>query len=147
MKLEVLTLCDAATDERGKLNVLGAFDTLWLRKIPAVHPQCAVALRLRFTRLEEGEHSIKIVIMDADGKSVMPPMEGKLPVRMPPDANTAAVNLILSLHGLKLANYGEYAIDVAMDGRQEASLPFFVRPIPAPDQSTQDENRNAQTKF
>ncbi len=141
MKIEVLTLCDAATDERGKLNVLGAFDTLWLRQIPAVHPQCAVALRFRFTRLEEGDHAIKIIIMDADGKPIMPPMEGKLPVRMPAEANTVAVNLILSIHGLKLASYGEYAVDVAMDGRQEASLPFFIRAIPASQQGVSGESR------
>ncbi len=142
MKLEILTLCDAATDDRGKLNILGAFDTLWMRQIPAVHPQCAIALRFRFTRLEEGEHAIKIVIMDADGKPVMPPMNGKLPVRMPPDTNTAAVNLILLIHGLKIAGYGEYAVDVAMDGRQEASLPFFVRQMPAAAQANPAEERN-----
>lgn len=142
MKLEVLTLCDAATDDRGKLNILGAFDTLWIRQVPAVHPQCAIALRFRFTRLEEGEHAIKIVVMDADGKPVMPPLNGKLPVRMPPDTNTVAVNLILMIHGLKISGYGEYAVDVAVDGRQEASLPFFARQMPATAQpSNADEHK------
>jgi len=36
MRLEVFSLCDAATSEKGKLNILGAFDTIWVSKIPLV---------------------------------------------------------------------------------------------------------------
>ena len=67
MDVEAFILCDCATDQQGKLNILGAFDRLYTRKIPAVHPACAVAVRLRFSKFEEGEHTIKINLIDADG--------------------------------------------------------------------------------
>ena len=55
MKVEILTLCDAATtDAAGKLNILGSFDGLNAKQAPVMHPQCALALKLRFERLEEG---------------------------------------------------------------------------------------------
>ena len=38
MRLEIFTLCDAATDSVGKLNILGSFDTLWAREAPVSHP-------------------------------------------------------------------------------------------------------------
>ena len=31
MNIQVAVLCDAATDDNGKLNLLGAFDTIYAR--------------------------------------------------------------------------------------------------------------------
>ena len=41
MNIQVAVLCDAATDDNGKLNLLGAFDTIYAPQTPAVHPQDA----------------------------------------------------------------------------------------------------------
>ncbi len=55
MKIEIFTLCDAATtDAAGKLNILGSFDRLNAVQAPITHPQCALAIKLRFERVEEG---------------------------------------------------------------------------------------------
>ena len=70
MKLELFVLCDAATVSGGKLNILGAFDTIHSNHFPALHPQCALALRMRFSRMEEGLHKIRLTLVDADGRSV-----------------------------------------------------------------------------
>ena len=48
MNIQVAVLCDAATDDNGKLNLLGAFDTIYTQQLPAVHPQCSIALRVTF---------------------------------------------------------------------------------------------------
>jgi len=130
MTLEAMVLCDAATDYHGKLNILGAFDCIWVRKLPAVHPQCAVALRLRFTQIEEGAHEIKINVVDPDGKPVVPPLKGNIQIRIPESSDSAVANLILNLQGVKLEKDGPYSVDMAVDGRQEASLPFYVRRVP-----------------
>jgi len=42
MNIQVAVLCDAATDDNGKLNLLGAFDTIYTQQLPAVHPQCSI---------------------------------------------------------------------------------------------------------
>lgn len=127
MDVEAFLLCDAATEQRGKLNVLGAFDTVFSREIPVVHPACAVAARVRFSKIEQGEHSVRIGVIDQDGKEVVPKLEGKVSVRVGDEAGSAAINLILNFQRIKLPDYGEYRIDLIVDGEQKASLPLFVR--------------------
>ena len=51
MNIEAFLLCDAATGHQGKLNVLGAFDTIYAKQLPVIHPACAIALRIRFTKI------------------------------------------------------------------------------------------------
>jgi len=53
MNIETFLLCDAATDSMGKLNILGAFDTIGSPNFPLIHPQCSVAvsINLKFTPL------------------------------------------------------------------------------------------------
>ena len=60
MNIQVAVLCDAATDDNGKLNFLGAFDTIYARELPATHPQCAVALRVTFLSGDEGKRQMKL---------------------------------------------------------------------------------------
>ena len=131
MNIEAFLLCDCATDQRGKLNVLGAFDSIYARKMPTVHPACTVATRIRFERIEEGEHKVSIAVIDEDGKAIVPRLNGNISVRARDDAGSSVVNLILNLQRLKFENYGEYRIDLAIDGKVEASLPFSVREVPS----------------
>jgi hypothetical protein len=44
MNIQVAVLCDAATDDNGKLNLLGAFDTIYTQQLPATHPQAEAHL-------------------------------------------------------------------------------------------------------
>lgn len=131
MKVELFVLCDAATDYQGKLNILGAFDSIWSKQMPTVHPLCAVALRMRFSKIEEGEHKVRISIIDEDGQAVVKPVEANVNILF---RNTSlasvATNMILNLQGLKFTNFSEYSIDLAIDGRHEASLPLYVNKIP-----------------
>lgn len=127
MNIEILALCDAATENQGKLNLLGAFDCIWSAKVPVTHPACALVLRIRFSRLEEGDHPIRIDVVDADGKSIVPTLNGNVNVKFRNDDEASVANLIINLQGLVLSKYGGYSVDVAVHGRHEGSLPFFVR--------------------
>lgn len=126
MKVEVFALCDAAVDYGGKLSLLGAFDGIFAIKSPVVHPQCAIALRVRVSRAEEGKHQIELNFIDADGHNVMPGVNGNFEVRMPPERDSIAVNLVLNIHQLRFERFGDYAVDLSIDGRPEASLPLVV---------------------
>ena len=129
MKVEIFTLCDAATaDVGGKLNILGSFDRIHAASVPVTHPLCALAIKLRFEKLEEGQKRVRISFMDADGKPVMPTLDANTQVSFPPNEHSVTACLVLQLQQLKLPNYGEYSIDLGVDGRQEASIPLFVRP-------------------
>lgn len=132
MKVEVLTLCDAATDSHGKLNVLGSFDTILAPQAPVTHPAGSIAVRVRFDRIEEGPHAIRLSFADEDGKYVLPPMDGSVTVRFRPEDTTTVANLILNMQQVKLERFGEYSIDLSIDGRQEGSIPLYVRQIRPP---------------
>ena len=66
MNIQVAVLCDAATDDNGKLNFLGSFDTIHTLQLPAVHPQCAVALRVTFNSGDKGLHKLKLNFVNAE---------------------------------------------------------------------------------
>lgn len=130
MKVEIFTLCDAATvDAGGKLNVLGSFDRLNAKEVPVTHPQCSLAIKLRFERVEEGKKRLRIAFVDSDGASVMPTLDAQTEVRFHGNDSTSTVSLALNIQQLKLPRFGEYSIDLAIDDRHEASIPLFV---PAP---------------
>jgi hypothetical protein len=130
MHIEIISLCDAATtDSSGKLNILGAFDTIWTSSMPLTHPQCAVALRIRFESIERGEHRIVVNLVNLDGKHIIQPANGVIDVNFAEKQSSGSANLILNIQMLVLEGYGEYSIDLAIDGRREASLPLLVREI------------------
>ena len=127
MQVEILTLCDAAADYQGRLSLLGAFDTITSSSFPSTHPHCAIALRLRFDRIEEGSHAIRIHVVDDDGAFILPSLEGHLGVSFVDNSETAAVNFIFGIEGLPLSRPGTYAVNLGVDGKQEASVPLSVR--------------------
>jgi hypothetical protein len=132
MDVQIAVLCDAATDYSGKLNLLGTFDTIVTHQLPAIHPQCSVALRLVFSRIEEGPHRVRMNLVDEDGRSIMPSIELPADVRFPPDGNFLSRNFIVNIQQLKFEKAGHYALDLAVDGRHEASIPLQVRLLPPP---------------
>ena len=130
MKVEIFTLCDAATiDAGGKLNILGSFDRLYAKEVPVIHPQCALAIKLRFERVEEGQKRMRIAFVDSDGASVMQTLNATTQVRFGPNDSTASASLALVIQQLKLPAFAEYSIDLAVDDRHEASIPLLVTRI------------------
>ena len=128
MNIQVAVLCDAATDDNGKLNLLGSFDTIYAPQLPAVHPQCAVALRITFLPGEEGRHNLTLNFVNADGRSIMPnfppvPVE----VTLPEDAHFVTRNFIVNIQQLRFAEVGAYSVDIRLDGQSQASIPLLVK--------------------
>jgi len=130
MNVEAFLLCDAATDQQGKLNVLGAFDTIYAKQLPAIHPACAIALRIRFEISEEGSHPVKILVIDEDAKPAGPKLEGSINIKVREGMDSIVSNLILNIQGLKFEKYGQYRIDLTIDNQTITDLPFTVREVP-----------------
>lgn len=147
MNTEVFVLCDAATDNHGKLNILGAFDTIWAPNAPVVHPFCAIALRIRFLRIEEGVHPLKINFVDEDGKNIMPPIDGNINIKFSTDDESVAANLIINVQGLRLEKFGSYSIDLAINGRHIASLPLFLKQVKLPPTHQQGGGQSPSQNF
>lgn len=144
MNVEILAICDAATTTPGgKLNILGAFDALTISKFPTAHPQCAIAMRIRFSRIEEGKHSVALSFVDDDGKRVMPDVQGELTVGATGEESSVVTNLVINVHQLKLPKPGNYSLDLAIDSRHESSLPLVVKHVPK--ESGSDSDSSAYT--
>lgn len=133
MNIQVAVLCDAATDSAGKLNVLGAFDTIVTPQLPAVHPQCSIALRVTFSDAEEGQRKLKLTFVDEDGKPVMPGMEIPVEVVLPEETHFISRNFIVNIQQLKFDTPGYYSIDIALDEKGQASIPLLVKHLQPPD--------------
>jgi hypothetical protein len=127
MNIQVAVLCDAATNDNEKLNLLGAFDTIYAQQLPAIHPQCSVALRLTFTPGDEGHHQLTLHFVNADGRTIMPPMDLPVAVSLPDDAHFLTRNFIVNIQQLKFSEPGMFSLDVLLDGRPHASIPLLVK--------------------
>jgi len=132
MNIQAALLCDAATDDNGKLNLLGAFDTIYTPKMPAVHPQCAVALRATFLSDDEGDRKLTLNFINADGRPIMQGIELPVPVALPDDAHFLTRNFIINIQQLKFNEPGLYSVDVRLDGNPQASIPLLVKLVDRP---------------
>ena len=130
MNVQVAVLCDAATDDSGKLNLLGAFDTIYARELPAMHPHCAVALRVTFVSGDEGKHQLRLNFVDADGHAIMPPIDIPVEVAFAEDMHFATRNFIINIQQLKFNEPGPFSVDISLDGQPQASIPLLVKPTP-----------------
>ncbi len=125
MQLEILTFCDAATEYGGRLNILGATDSLLVPALPFRCPHCAIVMRFRVSRIEEGDHTVRIMVIDADGRPILN-VAGHVVIKLG-GGMSGAVNMIVNANTLEFKEAGEYAIEVAVDGIQLGSSPLFVK--------------------
>jgi hypothetical protein len=132
MNIQVAVLCDAATSDIEKLSLLGAFDTIYAQQMPAVHPQCAVALRVAFQPGDEGTRKLALNFINADGVSIMQVPEMPVPVALPDDAHFLTRNFIVNIQQLRFEEPGLYSVDVRVDDQTEASIPLLVKLVERP---------------
>ena len=129
MEVEILALCDAASCHAGKMYIVGTFDALVSPSAPITYPTCSVAARLRFQQIEQGPKTLRIGIVDADGRAVLPTLSAPVQVTVPPNVSSSTVDWTLGIQQLVLPHFGEYRIDLVVDGRLEKSIPLFARQL------------------
>jgi hypothetical protein len=132
LKLEIFTLCDSAVDYGGKVCILGAFDSVAAAEVPYTVTHGAVVARMRFHRIEDGNHKFRVTLADQDGKMIMPNVDAQVGVRFTEQAQSATFNLVMQINGLKLDQFGEYTVDLAVDGVHQGSLPLYFSKTPQP---------------
>lgn len=127
MTIQVAVLCDAATDYSGKLNLLGTFDTIYVQRLPAHHPQCSAAIRIAFERNEEGPHRMAIHFVDEDGQPIMTATETAMDVVFPAESTFVSRNFIVNFQQLRFEKTGLYSVDLWVDGRRLCGIPMAVK--------------------
>ena len=119
------------------MNIIGTFNTIFANEAPVVYPLCALAIILRFERIEEGSKTLRISFIDTDGKPVMPTINTQFNIQFSEGQSEATAQFPFLMQQISLPNFGEYSIDLAVDGRQEASTPLFVTQVQRPPQNVQ----------
>ena len=99
--------------------------------MPAIHPQCAVALRATFQPGDEGTRKLSLNFINADGRSILQGIELPVPVTLPDDAHFLTRNFIVNIQQLKFDEPGLYSVDVRLDDESVASVPLLVRQVAA----------------
>src|SRR5436190_6363961 len=67
VRVNIATFCDSATDENGKLSLHGAFDTVFATQFPAIHPDCAIVVRVVFSKKQLGKRHLLVRFLDTEG--------------------------------------------------------------------------------
>jgi hypothetical protein len=127
MEIEIFTLADHAQDVQGKMFISGTFDALHAPQFPLTYPFFTLAMRLRFSEKEAGDHQLTIKVLDPDGKDLVKNVEGNLPVQAPPPPATyTGINFTLNLLQVQFAKAGIYTFELYLDGEWETGLKLNV---------------------
>lgn len=127
MNIYTAVLCDSAEDLQGKLNVTGAFDTLFAERFPVAHKECSLALRFGYTQKDAGTHKISLNIVDDQGKSILPeetPIQGEISVEIPEGLDFFTRNSIIRLQNMIFQKEGTYTVDITMNEEPLVAIPF-----------------------
>lgn len=126
MFVEIFSICDAATDSAGKLNLLGTFEGIAAAKAPVTRDRCSIAVRMRFEEDEVGEHAVQVQVVDKEGKRIGPGMGAKLVVKLAAGRASVAQNLVLNINNLQFPSFGVYELQLWVDGVKKSHLPIIV---------------------
>jgi len=127
MKVLVSAVADHSWVENGCLSLCRTFDTIMADKFPYVFPRMSVGLRLLIARSEAGEHQLNIRLADDDGNKLM---QSQLNINFnPPEDSVPEASFSFALNGqnITFSKPGNYAVDILIDGKVEASIPVYVR--------------------
>ena len=130
LRIEIFALCESASDQNGRLSILGTFETIQSLQFPVILHQAVVVLRVRFWPTESRQHKVRMMFNDPDGRQVLSPVESDLTLQPPNEDQSAAYNLLLHVRDLRLQAAGEHAIDFFLNDNLQGRLPLIVLPLP-----------------
>lgn len=133
MEARILLVADfASVDATGKLNVIGAFNQIWARGFPVVHPQMSLVVRL-VAELGEFDQprNLSIVLWDEDGNEVWKTPDVTFQVKKPESGKRAEHNAIISLQGMTFQKPGAYSFNVYVDREFRGTIPVDLLLAPS----------------
>ena len=103
----------------------GTFDIIWAGQMPYVHPGCAIAVKFRFEVTELGNHPMRLVIVDEDGK-ILASIDAAADVQFQPDCGYYGIPWVFNLQQFPLPKYGEYEGRLVVDHHEVAAATLAV---------------------
>jgi hypothetical protein len=99
-------------------------DGVVVRALPARRRLCACA---KVWALPPGPHEARLVLVDPDGAVIA---EGQ-PKRVEPSAGLSSCTVLTAFSGVLFQTRGRHEVDLELDGRRIAAVPFEVAVGPA----------------
>jgi hypothetical protein len=132
MNLEIFTLCNSADGRDAAVSIVAASDRLYGLQAPCKVPHCALVFRIHFGPSEAGKHEIAIAFVDQAGNAIIPANKRTITAAIPDDQSTCTYNGIMGLGGVVFPKFGEYRLDLIVDGVILGSQPFYFNQAAAP---------------
>ena len=114
------------------MNIVGTFDRILAKEAPIHRAVFAVAARIRFEPQQEGAKSISLSFIDSGGRRVMPLLRAQFHLKVQANESSATLNDVMVIPQVKVARFGDYQIDLAVDDKVEATIPLYLRRAVSP---------------
>ncbi len=128
MHINFTFLCDAASQgANGKIDALGiGVSRLFASALPVQHPMLFAVAEVAYNAMEAGPKAMALRLIDADGRDVIPPVNSEFFLAAIADNPACVAHLILQFAMVQFTAFGDYAVELAIDGRPIASLPLAI---------------------
>jgi hypothetical protein len=131
LNIDFAFVCDYA-DVTGKINALGiGFDTIYSPTIPCKHNLFFLVIQIRANSLEIGEKEVEVNLIDDDGKSILPPLRGKITMFKPASGTETISRLALQFQNVEFPRYGTYSLHALVDGHEMVRVPIKISQPPS----------------
>jgi hypothetical protein len=132
LRVEMFTLCDGATEQDGRISLVGTYDSIYAADFPFALPQVTAVLRVRFWPQDGCLHAFRLVLTSPDGKSLGVLLDAMANLQPFNDDRSIACNLITRLQNVQIEGPGEHTFDFYIDDRLQGRLPVSIcRMVPS----------------
>lgn len=122
MKPEIMTLCEYASENNGRLTIIDAFDTITATKFPW-RAYFSIASRIDLSGCEIDCKNISMKIVSANDPSNVI-FEAESPFERPKDFGK--LNMVAGFKGLIFPESGDFLFKIKLDNADIAECPFRV---------------------
>jgi hypothetical protein len=125
MQAEILAICEAATVNSGKLNILGTFDILAFSKFPVTYDSFSIATTVRFGPDEAGPHVMRVNWIDSDGEVAFCSTEASFEIQFL--AGQDIKHFIWHVREKEFFGPSEFLLQLVVDDTPVSSVPLTVK--------------------
>jgi hypothetical protein len=125
LKLNRFETCDyAMISQDGKLSIIGIFDRIFVRNLPAQHPSMCFVVVAKGA--PGSDHKMKLVITGPSGNKI-----NEIPIQIKTN-NEGHFNVIATLNNLPITEQGVLTIDCFDDDKKIGTREVILSVMPVP---------------
>lgn len=126
LRIEMFTLCDGASEQGGRLSLIGTYEAIHAVNFPCVVPQITAVLRVRFWPHEGALHAFRLVLTNPDGKPLGMLLDAMATLQPFTHGRSLTCNIIAHLQHVGIEGPGEHTLDFYVNDRLEGRLPLSI---------------------